>query len=111
MNLRHLQIITPLVAVAIARRPGRRKECLYLKEIADKAGMSRQRAAWIFHQDNWERVPLGEVVRFLRGCGIELNELSRHVRYIRRTMESQDPLAHIELQRSGVLHTITKRLR
>lgn len=110
MNLRHLKIITPLMAVAIARRPGRRKECMRLKEIARRASMSHQRANWIFQQTNWDLIPLGEIVRFLHGCGIEIQELSRHVRYVRRTMKCQDPLAHIELQSRKVIKSISQRL-
>lgn len=104
MNLKHLSIITPFVAVAIARRNGR---AIPLHDIAGLADITTQKAYWIYSQRNWDKVPLGLIMRFLYGCGITQYNIAGQVAYVRRTIRSGRPLSHLD----QLPWRTTKRLR
>lgn len=103
----HWNRIPPLFCVLIARRNGR---ALRLGQIAEAAGMSKQRAQWIYRQDSWDNVPVAEMDRFAAACGLTMQTFRRQLAYLKRTLQREYPLAHVETLPPAMLKRMTARV-
>ena len=105
--LEHWNRLPPLFCVLIARQ-GRKPMPLHL--IAKRAGMSVQRAQWIYRQDSWARVPVEDMDRFASACGLTMRTFRRQMEYLKVTLKRPYPLSHIEGLRPSVLRNMTRRV-
>ena len=105
---RHWNRIPPLFCVLIARE---NRKPVPLGVIAQRAGMSLQRAQWIYRQDSWDRVPMADAEQFAKACGLTMRNFSRQIAYLRTTLRRPNPLAHIEDVRPSTLKRITVRVK
>lgn len=106
--LYHWNQIPPLFMVLIARE---NRRAIPLPEIAKRAGMSFQRAQWIYRQDTWDKVPVAEMDRFAAACGVTNRTFRRNLEYLRMTMRRPNPLAHIETKKPSTLRRMTRRVQ
>lgn len=95
--LQEINQLPPLLCVLCARERGRKRIPIPIKKIAQLASMTQQRAVWIYGQEWWDDVPVAEVDRFMRACGVTKTNLKAQLRYLRRTRAAGTPLAHVEL--------------
>ena len=105
---RHWNRIPPLFCYLIARE---NRRPMPLGEIAKRAGMSLQRAQWIYRQDSWDRVPMRDAEQFARACGLTMRNFHRQIAYLKTTLRRPNPLAHIEDVRPSTLKRITVRVK
>lgn len=100
--------IPPLFCVMIARNKGRP---VPIKTIAASSGMSVARARWIYMQDSWDAVPIGEVERFAAACGVTTQTFRLQLKYLKRSLKRDCPFPHLQELRPSVLKTMTERVR
>lgn len=65
----------------LARENGRP---LSSRELARRSGLTRDRVDYISQTSNWQFIRIGEALRFLKACGVELTSLRRHREFIKR---------------------------
>lgn len=104
----HWNRIPPLFCVLIARE---NRKPMSLGLIAKRAGMSIQRAQWIYRQDGWDRVPMAEADAFAAACGLTMRTFRKQLDYLKTTLRRPNPLAHIEDVRPSTLRKITVRVK
>lgn len=100
--------LPPLLCVLCARE---KRRPVPMSVIAKRAGMSIQRAVWIYGQEWWDTVPISEVDRFMGACGVDQRNLRHHLRYLRTTIRADIPLAHVELLRRSTAKRMAERLQ
>ena len=66
-------------------------------EVAQRAGLSVQKVVWIAVQPDWSTVTVGDMAAFMTGCGVAPSNIRHHLRFIRRTAKSANPLSHLRL--------------
>lgn len=92
----------PFVCRIMARRVvvkgGKRKVFpLRTAEIAKTSGLSVERVIWIEGQAKWDDVPVGEAIRFLRGCRMEREKPWRLRWFFMRSVGRTGGFRHLEL--------------
>lgn len=66
-------------------------------EIAAKAQLPERRVRAIASMPSWDKVRVGDMLAFMRGCGFDPEKCWRHAEYLRRTLnlrKTKVPLAY-----------------
>ena len=100
--------LPPLLCVLCARQ---NRAPITLKMISKRSGMSLQRVVAIYGMDWWDSVPAGEMDRFRGACGITRKNQRQHLRYLRETMQSNRPLAHLDGIRASTAKRMAERVK
>lgn len=82
------------------------KKGLTNAQIAERAGMTEQRVAYISTRKTWAGLSIEDIDSFRKGCGITVRNAAYQLRYMTRSYaSSKRPLRHLED------NTIGKKLR
>lgn len=93
--LEYFDEIPPPMCLLIARTKGHRPRKLNVFEVAAAAGLPWQRVAYIGRRKSFDRVPLGDLDKFLRGCGITSKNRHQHKEYIVKNLQREGGFDHI----------------
>lgn len=86
-----LTIFTPRMCRILARKKvGKRTVALSTEEIADASGMTVPEVHVLMLQRDWTAVPVGLMVRFMRGCGVDIDSRASMIRHRDLLRKSQN---------------------
>jgi hypothetical protein len=74
--------------------------------IAERSGLSIQKVVWISCQPDWSTVTVGDMAAFMTGCGVGPENLRHHLRFLRRTAKSANPLSHLRIPEGSTLRLL-----
>src|SRR6185436_4902830 len=69
------------------------------KEVAEKAGLSKERIIRLSKLEKWDTVPIGEAQRYARACGLQLHRLRSDVYLRMRRFKAFLPRLNAEQRR------------
>ena len=114
--LERLDEIPPPLCRLIARTRNNPPRILKMTEIAQAAGLTLQKVAWIAKQKSFAKVKVEEADRFRLGCGITPQNEFRHREYIVRNFRRQTCWSYlfrhapVDDHRKRFIERILKRL-
>lgn len=97
--LERIDQMPPWACRLIARTGGlgRSAKALTIYEIAERGGLTWQKAAWVSRQPSWAKVTVEIADKFRKGCGINMaNERQQRCYLIRTKTKSQKGLNHLD---------------
>lgn len=97
----------PPCLVRMAARGGRRQP-LTDAQIASRAGRKRGEVVRWGRLESWATMTVVDVDDFLKGCGYSYGELAELRRYIRRTLDSATPFAHLNHLKPETISSIAR---
>jgi len=91
----------PFICRVIARRTvvvdGKRSVVpVSTTDIAEASGMSVRRVAWISVQSSWDRIPVSDMILFLRGCNLLDQPVWRWRWFLVRVAGRANALQHLD---------------
>lgn len=93
--LARLDEIPPPLCRLIARTGGRHPRLLSMTQIAERAGLTWQKAAAIARQKSFARVTVEDAERFRLGCGITMQSEHHQKEFIMRNIKRDKPYEHL----------------
>lgn len=91
-----------------ARSVTKRRYPLTDTDIAKRAGRKLREVVRWGRLESWDSMTVIDVDDFLKGCGYSISTLPELRRYIRRTLKSKAPFAHLNHLRPSTISSIAR---